>query len=318
MTNVGTNTATFIGSTGRQIGPTIDIINPAGVTTAPGPVAAVFNPTRNFTFTQNGLTVPANFIIANQSGTISAFNSRISRTTAFPVVNRATAGARFIGLTTAQATTGPQLLALNATNYTVEAFDTNFQPVTLAPGAFTDPSLPAGFTPASLQNIRGDVFVTFVMRDPFTGQIITGPGTGVVDVFDASGNLINRFVAGGTLNAPTSVALAPRRFGNLSNSVLVSNFGTGTITAFDPFSGEELGQLVDLQGNTLTIPGLQSISTGGRVTRRGQLISGNQLFVASTDTSTGTGADATSTVSVLRPFPRFGPSLRRSITIASG
>jgi hypothetical protein len=35
----------------------------------------------------------------------------------------------------------------------IEVYDATFQPVTMLPGAFTDPMIPAGFAPFNVMNI---------------------------------------------------------------------------------------------------------------------------------------------------------------------
>ena len=84
-----------------------------------------------------------------------------------------------------------------------------------------------------------------------------GAGLGLINVFDANGNLVKHLVAtGGVLNAPWGLALAPSDFGTLSGALLVGNFGDGRINAFDP-SGTWLGTLNDTNGYPLTIDGLE-------------------------------------------------------------
>src|SRR5262249_24934939 len=85
------------------------------------------------------------------------------------------------------------------------------------------------------------------------------------DVFDTSGNLIRRFAAGGALNSPWGLALAPAGFGAFSNDLLVGNFGDGRISAFDPVSGAFLGQVQDQFGHPIDINGLwgRAFGNGG-------------------------------------------------------
>jgi hypothetical protein len=47
------------------------------------------------------------------------------------------------------------------------------------------------------------------------------------------------------LNSPWGFAYAPSDFGGLSNTLLVSNFSDGTITAFDPVTGNAIDYLRD-------------------------------------------------------------------------
>jgi len=87
-------------------------------------------------------------------------------------------------------------------------------------------------------------------------------GGGVVDVFDTDGNFIQRVATFVTLNSPWGLALAPANFGQFSNDLLVGNNGDGRINAFDPSTGNFLGQLADRNGNPIAIPNLWGLAFG--------------------------------------------------------
>ncbi|MDB5337400.1 MAG: hypothetical protein JWN70_3019, partial [Planctomycetaceae bacterium] len=73
---------------------------------------------------------------------------------------------------------------------------------------------------------------------------------------------IKTLVSKGPLNAPWGLAQAPDDFGRFSNDLLVGNFGDGTVNAFDPDTGDFLGQVTDVSGQPLTIDGLWAIKFG--------------------------------------------------------
>jgi uncharacterized protein (TIGR03118 family) len=106
------------------------------------------------------------------------------------------------------------------------------------------------------------LYVTFAKQDSNRQDDAPGVGFGFVDVFDANGSLIRRVATRGSLNAPWGIALAPADFGRFSNRLLVSNFGDGTIDAFDPATGNFLGQLRATNGQVLKIDGLWGLSFG--------------------------------------------------------
>jgi uncharacterized protein (TIGR03118 family) len=57
---------------------------------------------------------------------------------------------------------------LYATNFSageVDVFNSSFAPVSQPAGAFTDPNLPNGYAPFGVQNIGGQIFVTYAMQD---------------------------------------------------------------------------------------------------------------------------------------------------------
>jgi uncharacterized protein (TIGR03118 family) len=69
-------------------------------------------------------------------------------------------------------------------------------------GGFKDPSIPPGYAPFGIQNINGDLFVTYAKQNAQKHDGVAGPGHGFVDVFDTDGHLLRRFAARGELNSP--------------------------------------------------------------------------------------------------------------------
>src|SRR5262249_46574548 len=134
-------------------------------------------------------------------------------------------------------------------------------------GSFTDAHLPRGFAPYNIQNIGGNLFVTYARQDAARdGGFVPGQGRGFVDVYDTSGQLLQRVVSRGGLNAPSSVAMAPAGFGSFGGALLVANAGNGHIEAYDPshhfaFRGELRGP----QGRPIVIPGLRALQFGNGV-----------------------------------------------------
>src|SRR5205085_12542503 len=138
---------------------------------------------------------------------------------------------------------------------TVEVFDTNFAPVTLNAGAFTDPNIPAGFAPFNVQSIGGKIYVAYAKQDEEKKDEVAGAGLGFVDAFDADGTLLMRLRSGPWMNAPWAVVLAPADFGLFGNRLLVGQFGSGQIASFDPKNGNFPGLLHGPRGQ-LEIEGL--------------------------------------------------------------
>lgn len=152
---------------------------------------------------------------------------------------------------------------LYATNFNagrVDVFDSNFMPA--MPGSFLDASIPAGFAPFGIQNVGGKLLVTYAKQDAAKHDDIAGPGNGFVDVFDSNGTLLQRLISAGALNSPWGIAMSPANFGDFSNSLLIGNFGDGTIHAFDPQTGALRGQLLIPSGRPLTIQGLWGLTFG--------------------------------------------------------
>jgi uncharacterized protein (TIGR03118 family) len=129
-------------------------------------------------------------------------------------------------------------------------------------GSFSDPSLPSGYAPFNIQNLSDTLYVTYAQEVTGSDDEAHGPGLGFVDAFDLNGDFLRRVASGGTLDAPWGLALAPSTFGDVGGSLLVGNFGDGTINAFNPTNGSFLGQLLATNGTPLSIDGLWALSVG--------------------------------------------------------
>jgi uncharacterized protein (TIGR03118 family) len=172
------------------------------------------------------------------------------------------AGAQYKGLALSAGGNGQLLYATDFHNGKIDVWNSSFAPVTLPAGAFSDPKIPAGFAPFGIQAINGNLYVTYAKQDADRHDDVAGKGLGYVDVFDPNGQLLDRFVSKGPLNAPWGLALAPAGFGEFSNTLLVGNFGDGRINAFDLVSGKHLGALKGADGKALAIDGLWGLAFG--------------------------------------------------------
>ena len=233
--------------------------SPAGTTAAP--TGVIFNGNGGFNVSENGTSFSSVFIFATEDGTISGWNPTFfDRNHAVLAVDRSNVGkgAVYKGLATGNNASGTFIFATNFRFGRVEMFDSNFKLV----GSFTDHRLPQSFAPFGIQNIGGNLYVTFAKRNGAKHDDVAGPGNGFVDVFDTSGNLIRRLIARGSLNSPWGLALAPANFGQFSNDLLVGNFGDGHINVFDPNTGAALGSLENSGGVPIQIDGLWSLQFG--------------------------------------------------------
>ena len=154
---------------------------------------------------------------------------------------------------------GNQLLyAPNFTTGNIDVYDSKWTAIKVS-GGFTDPSLPEGFAPFNIWQLRNNsgvlqLYVAYAKQGPLSG--VTGAGSGYVAVFDFDGNLQKHLISGGPLNAPWGLAIAPSTFGAFGGSLLVGNFGDGTINAFDANTGAAQGTLQGTDGNPIVFSGL--------------------------------------------------------------
>jgi uncharacterized protein (TIGR03118 family) len=176
---------------------------------------------------------PATFMFANLNGQISAWNGSQGMTAA---VEATTPGAVYTGLAIASNASGPLLYAANGAGNRIDVFNGSFAPVSLGANAFQNPV--AGLVPFNVQNIGGQIYVTYAPPGR-PAQIAAMEGQGAVAIFDTSGNLIKTLISGSKLASPWGMTLAPPGFGSLGGDLLVGNFSfaASEINAFDPTSG---------------------------------------------------------------------------------
>jgi uncharacterized protein (TIGR03118 family) len=263
--NQGTNTATLYAVTDQTTVTKTNINPPAGFVLIPttatgpqGPTGQVNNTnTASFLVGNGGDGNSAHFIFANLNGTISAWDAG---PTAFVQVT--TPGAVYTGLAINGAQT--RLYAANdAGTGSVDVFDSTFAPVSLAAGAFVDPALPAGLVPFNVQEIGGNVYVTYAPAGR-AAQISAPLGAGAVAIFAEDGTFITQLIAGSRLAAPWGITLAPAGFGRFINHLLVGNFSYlhSEINAFDPTTGKLRGTIPITLGKGRKPGGLWFIGFG--------------------------------------------------------
>jgi uncharacterized protein (TIGR03118 family) len=261
----GTGKATLYDGQGNPQALVVAIPSAAGGDTPGRPTGIVFNGSGQFAV-QNGDSAPAPsaFIFASEDGTISGWAPSVDLNNAILAVDNSASGAIYKGLALAANGTANFLYATDFHNARIDVFDENFQPVMLS-GSFQDRGIPEGFAPFGIQNLNGDLYVTYAKQDEDAEDDVPGAGLGFVNVFDANGNLIRRVASGGALNAPWGLAIAPADFGRFSNRLLIGNFGDGLINAYDVATGAFIDQLRGDNGEPLRIDGLWGIAFGNGI-----------------------------------------------------
>lgn len=128
-------------------------------------------------------------------------------------------------------------------------------------GIFSDTNLTAlGYAPFNIRTFQDKLVVAFAKQDPEHHDDVAGLGNGYIDIFNLQGDLVRSFAAQGALDSPWGLAIAPLRFGEFSQALLVANFGDGWINAYNLLTGEYLGALNDSTGTPLAIQGLWGIA----------------------------------------------------------
>ncbi|HEX9171879.1 MAG TPA: TIGR03118 family protein [Telluria sp.] len=229
------------------------------------PTGIVFYGGNAFTVSQAGVTGPSRFIFASEDGGIAGWAPNVNLTNAIRVVPTGPGNPLYTGLAIGAGGTGGLLYAADFRNGKVDVFNSTFARVTLPGTPFTDPYLPHGYAPFGLQQINGDIYVTYARHSATPGRAEAGHGLGFVSVFDPNGVFVRRLVSRGPLDAPWGLALAPASFGALANRLLVANHGDGTIHAFDLDSGDYRGQVRHPGGRPVRVDGLWGIAFGSGV-----------------------------------------------------
>ena len=203
------------------------------------------------------------FLFVTEDGTISGWNPTVDATHSVRVVNQNATGSVFKGATIGQISNADYLYVADFGTSQVTVYNAFFAKTSLGANAFRDPLLPSNeWAPFNVQNVGGNIYVTFAKKAPGAHDETDGPGLGRVDVFDTRGNLLLRLQSGAWMNAPWAVTMASQDFGGFSHDILVGQFGSGEIAAFDPVTGKFLGKLQDPSGNTISINGLWGLSFG--------------------------------------------------------
>jgi uncharacterized protein (TIGR03118 family) len=250
----GTGVSTLYGQDGKAV-PLVVTIPPSARNRDVGnPTGQVFNGTSFFPVTKNGNSAPALFIFVSEDGSISGWNPTLDQTHALiavdNVANRGSNRAIYKGAAVGEAGGHNFLYATNFHTGHVDTFDEKFHQVN--PNGFVDPSLPRHYAPFGIQNINGEIFVTYALQDQRKEDDVPGLGNGFVNVFDTSGHFVRRLVSNGNLNSPWGLAL-------VDGKLWVGNFGDGMINNYDPVTGAFGETLKQADGTALQFEGLWAL-----------------------------------------------------------
>jgi uncharacterized protein (TIGR03118 family) len=238
---------------GNGIKQTLQVQVPTAGGDGPGtPTGIVFNGSQEFQV-QGFASI---FLFATLDGTISGWAPQSNPNASIVAVT--TPGAVYTGLAITSNASGNFLFAADNANNKVDVFDGTFKPVT----SFTDTTVPAGFAPFGIQDFGGLLYVSFASTSGGTG--------GYIDIYSESGVFLKRVTQGSPLNQPWGFAVAPRNFGTLSNTLLISNnTNSGTINAFNSVTGQLVGTLKDTNNKPIHIDQLWGILFGGGTSKNG-------------------------------------------------
>jgi len=231
---------------------------PSASGTGPGtPTGIVYNASTEFKI-RNWTSV---FLFATLDGTISGwsgFNASAA------LLGATKANAAYTGLAITHKSSGNVLFAADNASNMIDIYDANFKFVK----SFTDTTIPAGFSVFGIQDIGGNLYVSYAST--------SGAAGGYIDIFGEDGTFMKRLTHGKPLNQPWGIATAPKNFGPLSGLLLVSNNAAGgTINGFNLTTGKFVATMLNASLKPLVISGLWGIGFGGGTSANGNT---NQLF----------------------------------------
>jgi uncharacterized protein (TIGR03118 family) len=241
------------------------------------------------------ISAPAKFLFASDGGVISAWTERKKEDASFdrpleatPVIDQSKEGAQFFGLAINAAYN--RLYAANfGANPDIKVFDGKFKPAKVTfdmpfdenKNGKVDAGEYAPFNIQGLKTPKGEqhIFVTYAKtqscpteevtkgsckaNEIFAGEEDTSKaGYGRVAEFTEDGKLVAVWNDGGKLSAPWGIAYTPADFGALSNTLLVGNFGDGTIAAYDATTHNFVDNVKSKDGKPLVIDKIWGILFG--------------------------------------------------------
>lgn len=251
----GTGVLTLYDGMGVKQGLTVNVpqwdMTPGGV-----PSGQIFNSTQDFNLPNQK---PALFIVSTEDGTIQGWNGGTTTT----ITVNGWPNAVYKGLVLGSANGANYIYAANFRAGTVDVFDGSFQPHSFGPGTFVDNTLPTGYAPFNVANVGGNIIVAYALQDADKHDDVGGIGHGYIDVYTSQGVLLQRLPHVFQLNSPWAMVVAPSNgWGNFSGKLLVGQFGSGAIIAYDLPTNTFAGVLQDDAGLPIRINGLWGLGFG--------------------------------------------------------
>lgn len=264
-----TGVATLYDGAGKKTALTVTV--PHG-----SPTGQIFNGSADFALAPGK---PATYLFVSLTGTISGWNPAVNATKAIQKV-APSAKSVLTGMTIAQVGKTQYLYVADLKQAKVSVYNTKFAPVSLGAHAFVDPDLPKGYAPFNVQNIGNNIYVAYAQQNTAKNFVNFGAGLGYVDVFSPAGQLIRRLQHGSWFDAPFGLVLAGTDFGSFSHKLIVGQFGSGTLAAFDDQTGKFEGYITDKNSKVISIPGLWAVSFGAGQPSPQSSGPGNALYFA--------------------------------------
>lgn len=246
------------------------------------PTGVVFNGAPDkFMVTQGSITGPAKFIFVGTEGVVSAWTERknadgTADRASYASVMADASHRRSAYFGAALSPDGNRLLVADfGKEHKLRTYGADWQEQDTV--GFENPFVkkgadikPEDFVPWNVTTIGQRVFVSYAAiganesdpKKPAEAEEAAGKGLGRVVEFDNSGAFVKTFGDAKALNAPWGIELAPAGFGKLAGSILVANFGDGTIAAFDATTDTFIDYVRGKDGKPVVIDGIWGLLKG--------------------------------------------------------
>jgi len=236
------------------------VVTVPGVGGATGvPTGIVFSgSSTDFMVSEGANSGPSRFLFVTEDGEVCGWAPNVDVNNAICPVMMADSIYKGVALATGN-DGAERLYATDFHNSRIDVYDAGFHKVSTG-GDWTDPTMPANFGPFGVAALNGRIYVSYTQQDADHEDDL--PGRGIVDIFDTEGHFLKRGAAQAGLDSPWGMVIAPADFGHFSNRLLVSNFGDGTITAYDVKTGNYLGKVRNADGTTFKRHGIWGIAFG--------------------------------------------------------
>ena len=227
---------------------------------------------------------PAKFVFVTMDGTINAWRSGTNPGMQQAVVVKdytgnyaSDHGLRFtptllgVAMTTESFQQNPQgnrLYASDFGNNRIMTFDNQWNDISSQVVFERPANMGEDYSPFNIQYLNGRLYVAYAASEfelDAPSEPLRAPTAGRVVAYDRNGHIVQDFSDQLPLNAPWGLAIAPKSFGAFGGKLLVGNFGSGTIAAYDPDTGAFVGELRDAAGNLIVIDGLWGMTFGNGV-----------------------------------------------------
>ncbi len=146
------------------------------------PTGIVFNGSSDFVVTKEQNSGPGLFIFSTENGVIAAWAPAADPTNAILMVDNSATGTVYKGLALAANGTAQFLYATDFNHNKIDVFDKDFKPATPSFScSFADPKMQSGFAPFGIQNLAGNIYVTYAKQDDAKHDDVAGRGFIVIN-----------------------------------------------------------------------------------------------------------------------------------------